>query len=272
MVALRRISTQEKETLEIAFWRDSPLEGPDSDGLDNIVNKAADGRIFLDAVRRHDSLFSRARSILELGGGQCWASCMVKRLYPHARVVGTDISPSAVVSARKWEQIYQVRLDATAACRSYDTPFEDGSFDLIFAFAAAHHFGRHASTLREISRLLAPGGRALYLHEPTCRQIFYRMAFARVNAKRPEVPEDVLRYRRLEQLAGDFGLIVQTQFEATLSNRGPLETMYYFVLQKAPVLQRILPCTADILITKLAPSTSLAARSGCAAIADVPHR
>ena len=37
MVALRRVSTRERETLEIAFWRDSPLEGPDSDGLDNIV-------------------------------------------------------------------------------------------------------------------------------------------------------------------------------------------------------------------------------------------
>ncbi|MDB5410901.1 MAG: methyltransferase [Rhodospirillales bacterium] len=250
MDALRRISIERKEALEIDFWRDSPSEGPESDGLDNIVNKATDGRIFLDAVRRHQAHFSKAASVLELGGGQCWASCMVKRLFPSARVVGTDISPAAVASTRKWQHIYQVELDEIASCRSYDTPFADGSFDLIFAFSAAHHFVRHGSTLREISRLLVPGGVALYLYEPTCRQYLYRMALARVNAKRPEVPEDILRYRRLEQLASRFGLKLQTRFCASLANRGPLETVYYFGLQTLPMLQHLLPCTADIIIEK----------------------
>jgi ubiquinone/menaquinone biosynthesis C-methylase UbiE len=249
---MAQLSIQEKEAIEIAFWKNSPSERPDAVSLDTLLSKAAEARVFMEKLHDFHGLFQGARDILELGGGQCWASCIVKWHNPTARIVATDISSSAIASTAKWERIYQVKIDELHACRSYDTPFESASFDLVFAYAAAHHFVRHKRTLREIARLLRPGGAALYLHEPACRRFMHRLAVARVNAKRPEVPEDVLIFKNIERLARDLGLEAETRFAPTLTNRAPIESIYYLVLRGVPLFRQVLPCTVDIRIRKLA--------------------
>ena len=239
-----------KEAIEIEFWEKSEIECPSSDSLANILMKAAEARVFVEKLEKFNSLFSRAETVLEIGGGQCWASCVVKRLYPRVCVIGTDISPAAVASAHKWEHIFQVKIDGITACRSYATSFSDQSFDLVFAYAAAHHFVRHRRTLQELYRIIRPGGVALYLHEPACRPFMHAAAYHRVNAKRPEVPEDVLLYQRLEEFAEDAGLRTETVFAPTLTNRQPVQTVYFMVMQKLPFLQRILPTSVDMVFRK----------------------
>lgn len=246
---------EEKERIEIDFWRNSESESPEADSVENVLNKASEARAFLESIRGFTGHFQASRSILELGAGQCWASCIVKRLYPSATVIGTDISEAAVASAHKWERIFGVRLDGTRACRSYATPFETASFDLVFACAAAHHFVRHRRTFAELARILKPGGVALYLREPGCRRYIHGLAHRRVNRKRPEVPEDVLIYRDLERLAREAGLQAETIFDPTPTSRGPVETVYYMVLQRMPLLQHLLPCSFSMLIRK--PSAEL---------------
>ena len=149
---------ERQEAIENAFWENSEIERPESDSIDNILAKCAEARIFLLKLREFWPLFSRASDILELGGGQGWASCIVKRFFPDANVVTTDISPAAIASVPKWEHIYQVSVDDAKACQSYKTPFPSGSFDLVFAYSAAHHFVKHRITLLEIKRLLRPQG------------------------------------------------------------------------------------------------------------------
>ncbi len=83
-----------------------------------------------DLVGRYRPIFEAAASVLELGAGQAWASCTVKRLFPAARVVATDISEYAVVSAGKWEQLCQVRLDRVYPALSYQLSEADNSIDL----------------------------------------------------------------------------------------------------------------------------------------------
>jgi hypothetical protein len=111
----------EREAREIRFWEQSEHESPHSNSIETIFQKAAEARVFMEKVRAFSSLFSQAASILELGGGQCWASCIVKRLYPQARVTATDISPAAVASLNKWEHIYKVKVDEVGACRAFNT-------------------------------------------------------------------------------------------------------------------------------------------------------
>lgn len=183
-------------------------------------------------------------------GGQGWASCVFKRLYPAARVVSTDISEYAVQSAARWERMLDVRLEGAYACRAYETREADASVDLVFTFAAAHHFLRHRSTLQEIARILKPGGRALYLYEPTTPQVLYRPAVWRVNRNRPEVPEDVLVPGKLVGIAGDVGLRAQIDYYPSVLKRGPTETMYYSVLRRLTFLQRMLPCTGHFVFDK----------------------
>ena len=121
-----------KEQLEIDAWRDSPTEAPGVETIKNLVNKLTDAPVvFLEAFERHRSRFESANHILELGAGQGWASCLVKkRLGPGKQVIASDLSPFAIESLGMWERVFDVRLDASFHCRSYEIPVEAGSVDL----------------------------------------------------------------------------------------------------------------------------------------------
>jgi len=246
-----------RQQVEIDFWRDSPIERPESDAVENIVMKATEAGVFLDVLRRYAALFARASDILELGGGQGWASCIVKKTYPGARVHTTDISPYAIASVPKWERVFDTKLDAMSACPSYQIPVEDSSLDLVFCFAAAHHFVAHRRTLSEMSRILRAGGAVLYMYEPSCGPLLYRFARSRVNRKRPEVPEDVLMFRRLQEIARSTGLTCSVEFFPSVRHRSPVPLLYYSVLRRVPPLQRLLPCTMNFLFSKQGGATAM---------------
>ncbi len=244
------VDLKNAEAIEDHFWRTSPHESPDSDSVDNILNKAAEARIFLEKLRAYSPYFSKAATILELGAGQCWASCLVKRFYPEADITATDLSEAATLSVKKWASIFGAQPDRVRACRAYETPFEDNSFQLIFAFAAAHHFRQYGRSMAEISRILAPGGVALFFHEPSCTEVMYKSAFAAVNKRHPNVPEDVLVRPRLAKLAKQNNLSIRFNLSPTLTNRVGLVTVYFYLLGKLPFLAELLPCSADIVIEK----------------------
>jgi SAM-dependent methyltransferase len=238
------------ERAETEFWRDNDHERPESDSIENIINKITDCQVFLEAAGEFDPLFSSARTVLELGGGQGWACCALKKRFPRPNFIVSDITDYAVKSKHKWERVFNVSLAAAVACKSYQIPLRTASIDIIFCYAAAHHFGDMRETLREISRVLAKGGHCLFLHEPTATGLFHPMAYARVNRLRPAIHEDVLVPARVLSIAGELGFDGRVSYHPTTLKRGPKETLYYMVLSKMPVLQRFLPCTANFHFQK----------------------
>lgn len=246
-------SLEEKEKIDKEAWSKHADENQSeqADFLLHKINKLATARKLVAKLNKYSHIFSSSSSILELGGGSCWASYIVKKFYPEASVVGTDLAEAAINSHRIWEPIINSQLDQAYACKSYEIPLPDASFDLVFCFEAAHHFGRHKKTLTEIKRILKPGGSCLYLNEPGCQRFIYPLAYQRVNAKRPEVPEDVLVYKNIVSIAESLGMKAEVIFSPQLIERGPQETIYYYILNKIPVLQRLLPCTIDLKFTKL---------------------
>jgi len=241
---------QDKQKIEIDFWRDSKDESPQSNSIDNIVNKASDAGVFLDCLHRHRGKLSASGRVLELGAGQGWASCVYKRLFPEAHVTATDISEFAVMSVPKWERLFEVKINNSYACKSYETKEDDDSIDQIFCYAAAHHFLAHRRTLRELQRILKRGGRAFYFYEPVTPRYLYSIAHWRVNRKRPQVPEDVLVTSELRRIAQSNRFDVQVDYYPSLIKRAPLETVYFFMLRRIGALQRLLPCTANFIFTK----------------------
>ena len=239
------LDQREREALEVAFWAESPKD------LGSFTNKMSEARIVLEKFQAHRAIFEGANDVLEIGGGQGWVSCLLAREFAgKSSITTSDIGPEALESLPEWERIFGVKLTGAVACRSYDIPMPDASYDLIFAFAAAHHFGAHRRTLREIERVLRPGGTALYLHEPGCREYLHETAKARVNRRRPAVPEDVLRYRHIAELASEAGLSAEVMFAPTTTYRRPKETVYYLALQKFAKLCDLLPCSVDIVFKK----------------------
>jgi len=240
------LDLETKEKLEIDFWRNSPTENPGLNSIETIVDKMSDAVILLECLSQYRDIFSRATTVLELGAGQGWASCIVKRLYPRTKVTTTDISEYALASIHKWEHIFQVKVDAVKACRSYQIPENDGSINCIFCFASAHHFAAHRRTFEEIYRVLAPDGNCIYFYEPSCPSYIHTLAKWRVNRKRPQVPEDVLIFRKIRALARSTGLSCTLDFYPSISKRGPIETVYYAVLRQFPVLQHLIPSTGQL--------------------------
>jgi SAM-dependent methyltransferase len=234
-----------KEQIEIDYWRDSVAERPESDSIENLLNKMSDAPIFLECLTKHAGVFANAKTILELGAGQGWASCIVKLTYPRARVVATDISAFAIASIRKWEYVFRVKVDEAIASRSYEIQEPDATIDCMFCFASAHHFVAHRRTLAEMSRVLKPGGHCFYFYEPSCPAYIHRLAKWRVNRKRPDVPEDVLIFKKISQLAQSIGLRCSLEFYPSLLKRGPIEAVYYYGLQRMPFLQYLLPSTIN---------------------------
>ncbi len=106
--------------------------------------------------------------ILELGAGRGALSALLQERYRPGRLVVTDFDPSQIDAARAYLFATLGPLPPTVELRRVDAtalPFDDGSFDCVFAIAMLHHVEAHLTeyrqrpkALREIRRTLAPGG------------------------------------------------------------------------------------------------------------------
>jgi ubiquinone/menaquinone biosynthesis C-methylase UbiE len=143
---------------------------------DPVAHEAEASRRHFDRWRR---VYSRSRVLASLQGKAlaeldprpgdrvldvaCGAGKLVRAVAPRVdRAVGVDLSPKMIEEARR-------RSDAEdAAMRdrvefvvgpSDGLPFADGEFTALVCTTAFHHFPDPAASVREMARVVAPGGR-----------------------------------------------------------------------------------------------------------------
>jgi len=98
------------------------------------------------------------KRVLDCGCGHGMAAVVLARR--GARVVGCDLSAGYLAEARQRARANEVEIEWVKA-DAQRVPFADGSFDRIWGNAVLHHLDMREAA-REIKRLLAPGGRAIF--------------------------------------------------------------------------------------------------------------
>jgi len=244
------MTNEEKEKKEIDYWVNDPEENPNVFGTYGVVNKMYEAKAFMEKITMYHKYFSESDSILEIGAGQGWASCIVKNLFNESKAYISDLSSDAIRSVNKWENIFNVKIDNSFACRSHEIPLEDNSIDLVFCFQAAHHFTDHEKTLKEINRILKSGGVCLYLREPSCKKYIYQFAYKRVNRNRPIVHEDVLIYKDIVNIGQRNGFQVTHAFDTSCTGHHAFSAVYYYILGKVKFLKYLVPCSSDFIFIK----------------------
>lgn len=99
------------------------------------------------------------RSALDVGCGGGAALSELAERFPEAKLTGCDVSPLAIGTATALNEAH-VRSGRMTfhLCGVPDLPFADGAFDTVFSVESLYFWPDALAGLKEIRRVLAPGG------------------------------------------------------------------------------------------------------------------
>ena len=127
--------------------------------FDSVVRTTTRESTFKEALLRGADL-RPGDHVLDLGCGTGTLAIAVKALQPESSVIGLDADPDILELAREkaGEASADVEFDRALAT---DLPYPDGSFDHVMSTLFFHHLlpEDKRATLREVVRILRPGGR-----------------------------------------------------------------------------------------------------------------
>jgi ubiquinone/menaquinone biosynthesis C-methylase UbiE len=92
--------------------------------------------------------------IMDVGCGTGRLLHLASTCWPEAQLIGVDPAEAMISEARRLNPGAEFRVSLAESL-----PFPDGSADLILSSISFHHWMDHPKALREIARVLRPGGR-----------------------------------------------------------------------------------------------------------------
>ena len=112
-------------------------------------------------------------NVLDVGCGAGWLSRRLAKLVPQGRVVGMDISDEMIRHARRASADFENLMFVTGEVE--EIPWEPNFFSHAISVESAYYWPNPAAGVRDIFRVLRPGGSAwilinYYRDNPHCHQ------------------------------------------------------------------------------------------------------
>ena len=146
----------------------------------------------------------RNQTVLLLGNGESYNELYLLTQEPQA-LIYSDLSPVGLRELRRHVDAARHDNLLFAAIDAMDLPLRDGSVDLVYGFAFAHHLPDVERFLGEVARVLRPGGRCVLMdnaYSPLWQRLkllWLRPLMRLSHRKEPRSPEDLR-----ETMAGGF--------------------------------------------------------------------
>jgi ubiquinone/menaquinone biosynthesis C-methylase UbiE len=119
---------------------------------------------------------SAVRRVLDLGCGTGQLTVRIAQTLPGMRVVGCDYSAGMLRKAA--ERSHRSKSIAWVQGDAGRLPFRDGAFDAVVSTEAFHWFPDQVAALRELFRVLVPGGRLMLALVNTPAQLVSEVMYA----------------------------------------------------------------------------------------------
>jgi SAM-dependent methyltransferase len=123
---------------------------------------------FIPFLTRKCGLEFRGR-VLEIGAGAAWFSAELSKLPKVVEVIATDFSPKLLKEqAPKVFELLEARTAKIIRMPAdfHKLDFRDNYFDFVVCSAVLHHAVNIVTVLREVKRVLKPGGQVVAIREP----------------------------------------------------------------------------------------------------------
>ena len=137
--------------------------------------------------------------ILEIGCGRGFITKKIQKVASHT--YGVDVNPESIANGVT-DQLRQMSAE--------DLEFPDESFDKVYSFHTIEHIPHPKKMLREVARVLKPGGKALIVYPAEPIRGLFSIPAALVMFKNPfrtrEIHLHKLNPQKVQELAEENGL------------------------------------------------------------------
>ena len=184
----------------------------------------------MDRIER-EAVLLKGKHLLEIGCGMGYDS--VEFLKREVRVTATDLTPNAVAFCRRHFEIKGLSAEEVRTANALELPFEDETFDAVWANGVFHATGDTAGAIQEARRVLKPEGRAIISHfyrKPSWMYLIHNLGRENIEHKEMDPPVNEF-YTEQEILAMFTGFkieeAVQEHYRALPVRRDGLKASLY---------------------------------------------
>lgn len=162
----------------------------------------------MDRIKREAAKL-KGKHLLEVGCGMGFDS--LEFLKRGVKVTATDLTSAAIELARIHFKIEGVQAEDVRIENALALSFPDNTFDAVWANGVLHHTGNTELAIREVRRVLKPGGRAIISHfyrKPSW--MFWLSRFGRENIEYKEKDPPVTDFMSEKEILEMFkGFVVE---------------------------------------------------------------